>query len=82
MSRRIDIVDSKGAKVDADKRDDHEETGECACGSVAEYFGPDPFSSALCDAYRCTVHPCEPGCGCWDEGWMCWDCYDRACEDL
>jgi hypothetical protein len=68
--------------VDIDKRDGSEETGVCACGAVAEYFGPDPFASEMCWTYWDTPKACEPGCSCWDERWMCEYCHDQSVDDI
>lgn len=65
-----------------DKQDDGEETGECGCGAVAEYFGFDPFESEMCRIYWGTPRGCEPGCGCHDGKWMCWECHDQSVLDL
>lgn len=55
----------------------------CACGSLAEYFGPDPYTSEMCQTYQYTVNACKPGdCTCWDAHWMCWDCHNYSYDCL
>lgn len=57
---------------------DGQETGTCErCGAVTEYFGPDPYTSAMCDVDQGTVRACEPGCDCSELKWLCWDCHDE-----
>lgn len=59
-----------------------DEQPECGCGAVADYYGPDPYRSEMCDTYRGGPHGCPEGCSCWDEDWMCDACYQQACEDI
>jgi hypothetical protein len=60
-----------------------DETGVCECGAVAEYLGPDPYASEMCQTYERTARACKPDdCTCWDEHWMCWDCHRFSCESL
>lgn len=64
--------------------DEHEQPtgGECGCGAWTDYYGPDPFASTMCDTYAGGPLGCHADCSCWDEEWICDDCYTQSVQDI
>ncbi len=55
-----------------------DEQGECGCGAVGEWYGPDPFAEAMCDAYGCD----DPECFCRVDIWLCAECDWQSVQDI
>ena len=45
---------------------------------IGDYSEPDPFASTMCDTHAGGPLGCCAGCSCWDEEWICGDCYTES----
>lgn len=60
-----------------------EESGVCGCGAFATYYGADPYQSEMCWTYwNDPQRWCGDDCDCWDERWLCEECYDFSLASI